>query len=130
MSAIPEGSSVQLVDTVVVGGGQAGLAMGHYLALRNRDFIVLDAQNRLGDAWRQRWDSLRLFTPAKYDGLPGLPLGGDRLGFPAKDDVADYLEAYAAHFQLPVSTGVRVDRLWRDGDRYVVAAGARECGGQ
>jgi putative flavoprotein involved in K+ transport len=126
MNVIREGNSPQLVDTVVVGGGQAGLAMGYYLALHNRDFVILDAQNRVGDAWRQRWDSLRLFTPAKYDGLPGLPISGDRLGFPAKDDVADYLEAYAAHFHLPVSTGVRVDRLWRDGDRYVVAAGERE----
>ena len=125
MSAISEWGSAELVDTVVIGGGQAGLAMGYYLALRNRDCIILDAENRVGDAWRQRWDSLRLFTPAKYDGLPGLPFGGDRLGFPAKDDVADYLEAYAAHFHLPVSTGVRVDRLWRDGDRYVVTAGGR-----
>ena len=125
MSAIPEESPTEVVDTVVVGGGQAGLAMGYYLALQGRDFIILDAESRVGDAWRQRWDSLRLFTPAKYDGLPGLPIAGDRLGFPAKDDVADYLEAYAAHFYLPVSTGVRVDRLWREGDRFVVAAGER-----
>src|SRR6187402_3117686 len=103
------------VDTVVIGGGQAGLALGYNLAQQNRDFVILDAHPHVGDAWRMRWDSLRLFTPAKYDGLPGMPFPGDALGFPAKDDVADYLGAYAARFALPVRTVVRVDRVRREG---------------
>ncbi|MGW4928513.1 flavin-containing monooxygenase [Agromyces sp. NPDC004153] len=113
------------LDTVVIGGGQAGLAIAYHLAQQHRDFVVLDAHERIGDAWRRRWDSLRLFTPAKLDGLTGMPFPGDRLGFPTKDEQADYLEAYAARFELPVLTGVHVDRVARDGDRFVVEAGAR-----
>ena len=113
------------VETVVIGAGQAGLATGYHLALRGRQFVILDANERIGDAWRTGWDSLRLFTPARYDGLPGWPFPAPAWSFPAKDEVADYLEAYAARFELPVRTGVRVDRLSRAGDRYVVAAGER-----
>ncbi|MFF2271952.1 flavin-containing monooxygenase [Agromyces sp. NPDC058136] len=113
-------------DTVVVGGGQAGLTIGFHLARRlHRDILILDAHDRVGDAWRQRWDSLRLFTPAKYDGLPGMPFPGDRLAFPTKDEMADYLEAYAARFELPVLTGIRVDRVGRIDGRFVVEAGER-----
>jgi putative flavoprotein involved in K+ transport len=112
-------------ETVIVGGGQAGLAVGHHLARRGRRFVILDAHRRIGDAWRQRWDSLQLFTPARYDGLPGMPFPAPAWAFPTKDQVADYLEAYAARFDLPVRSGVRVDRLSRDGDRYLVAAGGR-----
>lgn len=118
-------NQTEFVDTVIIGGGQAGLTLGYYLAQQNRDFIVVDAHERVGDAWRMRWDSLRLFTPAKYDGLPGLPFPGDPLGFPTKDDVADYLEAYAARFALPVQSGVRVDRLRQEGGHYVTSAGER-----
>ncbi len=114
-----------MLDTVVIGGGQAGLAIAYHLAQQHRDFVILDAHERIGDAWRLRWDSLRLFTPAKYDGLPGMPFPGDRLGFPTKDEQADYLEAYAEHFGLPVRTGVHVDRVSRVGDRFAVEAGAR-----
>ncbi|MCU1516577.1 MAG: portal protein [Pseudarthrobacter sp.] len=110
------------LDTMIIGGGQAGLAMGHYLKEQNRTFLILDAHPRPGDAWRQRWDSLRVFTPAKYDGLPGAPFPADPLSFPTKDDVAGYLEGYAAHFGLPVSNGVRVERLWREGGRFIAAA--------
>jgi putative flavoprotein involved in K+ transport len=117
--------SSRMLDTVVIGGGQAGLAIAHHLAQQHRDLVILDAHERVGDAWRLRWDSLRLFTPAKYDGLPGLPFPGDRLGFPTKDEQADYLEAYAEHFGLPVRTGVRVDRVHRVDGRFVVEAGAR-----
>ena len=92
---------------------------------RGRPFVILDANERIGDAWRRRWDSLRLFTPARYDGLPGLPFPGAGAVFPTKDEMADYLEAYAARFELPVRTGARVDRLSGEGDRYVVAAGDR-----
>jgi Pyridine nucleotide-disulphide oxidoreductase len=85
--------------------------------------VIRDANQRIGDPWRMRWDSLRLFTPARYNGLPGWPFPAPAWSFPAKDEMAGYLEAYAARFELPVRTGVRVDRLSREGDRYVVAAG-------
>jgi putative flavoprotein involved in K+ transport len=85
--------------------------------------VILDANDRIGDAWRRRWDSLRVFTPAAYDGLPGAPFPGDAHSFPTKDEVADYLEAYAARFDLPVRTGVSVNRLTMEGDRFVVVAG-------
>jgi putative flavoprotein involved in K+ transport len=110
-------------ETVVIGGGQAGLAVGYHLARRGRPFVILDANQRVGDAWRNRWPSLRLFTPARYDGLPGMPFPAPAWSWPTKDEVADYLETYAARFSLPVRTGVGVDRLHRDGDRYVVTAG-------
>lgn len=119
------GGSTVNVDTVVIGGGQAGLAIGYHLRRQQRDIVILDAGQRVGDAWRLRWDSLHLFTPAKYDRLPGMPFPADRLSFPSKDEVADYLEAYAARFALPVTSGVRVDRLRREGDRFVSVAGNR-----
>ena len=87
--------------------------------------MILDAGSRVGDGWRRRWDSLRLFTPAKYDGLPGMPFPGDRLTFPTKDEEADYLEAYATRFALPVRTGIRVERVRRDGDGFLVEASDR-----
>jgi putative flavoprotein involved in K+ transport len=115
----------QRVETLVIGGGQAGLTVGYYLAQHGIPFLILDAHSRIGDAWRLRWDSLRLFTPARYDGLPGMrfPARGD--AFPTKDQMADYLEDYAAHFNLPVRTGTKVDQLSRQGDRFVVRAGDR-----
>jgi putative flavoprotein involved in K+ transport len=115
--------STERVDTVVVGGGQAGLSVGYHLQRRGVPFVILDASERIGDAWRRRWDSLRLFTPAKFSSLDGLPFPGDRNRFPTKDDMADYLERYAAHFRLPVHSGVEVDRLTRPDDRFRVAAG-------
>jgi putative flavoprotein involved in K+ transport len=113
------------VQTVVVGGGQAGLSVGYHLARRGLPCVILDAHERVGDAWRKRWDSLRLFTPARYNGLPGMPFPGPPQSFPTKDQVGDYLGAYATRFDLPVRTGVRVDRLTREGDRFVVGAGDR-----
>jgi putative flavoprotein involved in K+ transport len=112
-------------ETVVVGGGQAGLATGYHLARLGRPFVILDAGQRVGDAWRARWDSLRLFTPARYSGLPGMGFPAAAWHYPTKDEVAEYLETYAARFQLPVRTGVRVDGLTRQGDRYLVTAGER-----
>lgn len=113
------------VDTVVVGGGQAGLAVGYWLAKEGRDFLILDQNGRAGDAWRQRWDTLRLFTPAKYDGLPGSPFPGDRLAFPTKDQLADYLEDYVRRFDLPFVPGIRVDEITRDGEAFTVKAADR-----
>jgi len=111
--------------TVVIGGGQAGLVTGYYLQHRQQDFVILDASERVGDAWRSRWDSLRLFTPARYNGLPGMPFPAPAHSFPTKDQMADFLEAYAARFNLPVLSGVRVSKLSRNGGHFVVAAGDR-----
>lgn len=116
-------TSLQRYDTVIVGGGQAGLATGYHLARRGRNFVILDAHERVGDAWRMRWDSLRLFTPARRDGLPGMPFPAPKPSFPTKDEMADYLEAYAERFQLPVRTGLRVDGVGRIDGRFMVAAG-------
>jgi putative flavoprotein involved in K+ transport len=114
-------SATESYGAIVIGGGQAGLATGYYLKRQGRDFIILDANARVGDAWRNRWDSLCLFTPARYNGLPGMPFPAHSL--PSKDEVADYLETYATRFALPVRTGVTVNRLSKQGDRFVVEAG-------
>ena len=117
--------TTERVQVIVIGGGQAGLSVGYCLAQRGLSFVILEANGRVGDSWRKRWDSLRLFTPAKYDGLIGLPFPAKPYTFPTKDQMADYLEAYARHFKLPVRTGVKVDRLRRDGVGYFVDAGDR-----
>ena len=111
-------------DTLIIGGGQAGLTAGHYLAKHDRSFVILDANERIGDAWRKRWDSLRLFTPARFSRLPGMPIPAPAWSFPTKDELADYLESYAARFDLPVRTGVSVDGLSKVEGRFVVSAGA------
>jgi putative flavoprotein involved in K+ transport len=108
------------LDVVVIGGGQAGLAMGWYLGRMGASFAILDAGPEVGHSWRARWDSLRLFTPARYNGLPGMPFPGDPDRHPGKDEVADYLRDYAAAFDLPVRTGMPVSRLAREGDLFVV----------
>ena len=108
------------IETVVIGAGQAGLSTAYHLRRRGRDCVILDAHRRVGDNWRNQWDTLRLFTPAKYDGLPGLPFPGDPWSFPVKDEVADYLENYARTWDLPVRTGVRVRRLGRTDGHYVL----------
>jgi len=113
------------VQVVVIGAGQAGLSVGYCLAQRGLSFVILEANPRVGDSWRRRWDSLRLFTPAKYDGLIGLPFPAPPFSFPSKDDMADYLEGYAKHFHLPVRTNTKVQRLWRDGLTYIVDTGDR-----
>jgi putative flavoprotein involved in K+ transport len=113
------------IETVVIGGGQAGLSVGYHLSKRGLPFVILDAQQRVGDAWRARWDSLRLFTPARFSGLAGMPFPAHPRHFPTKDEMGDYLESYAKHFALPVTTGLRVDRVSRHGDGYVVVAGER-----
>jgi putative flavoprotein involved in K+ transport len=115
--------TAERIETVIVGGGQAGLSTGYHLARRGLPFVILEANERIGDSWRGRWDSLHLFTPARYDGLPGSSFPAPTWSFPGKDDVADYLEDYSARFDLPVRTGVRVTGLSRAGERYVVAAG-------
>jgi putative flavoprotein involved in K+ transport len=115
--------SEQQLETVVIGGSQAGLAVGYYLKQRQLPFVILDENDRIGDAWRKRWDSLRLFTPGRYDGLPGMAFPGSPWAYPTKDETADYLEAYARAFELPVRTGVKVDRVAKSGDRFEVICG-------
>jgi putative flavoprotein involved in K+ transport len=119
-------SEIESLDTVVIGGGQAGLSVGYHLARRGVPFVILEANRRIGDSWRRRWDSLRLFSPARFDGLDGMPFPGDPNAFPTKDAMGDYLEAYATRFSLPVRTGVRVNRVSRADGGLLVEAGARQ----
>ena len=115
-----------LYDVIVIGGGQAGLSVGYHLSRSGARFLILDANARVGDAWRKRWDSLRLFTPARFDGLDGMPFPGPPNYFPTKDEMANYLEEYARKFKLPVRCGARVQRVFKRGDRFVVIAGSQE----
>jgi putative flavoprotein involved in K+ transport len=118
--------STETFETIVIGGGQAGLSVGYYLKKQGRPFVILDANERIGGSWRTRtWNSLRLFTPARYDGLPGWAFPASGWSYPTARETADYLEAYAEHFDLPVRTGMAVSRLAKDGDRYVVDCGER-----
>jgi len=104
------------VDIAVIGGGQAGLSVGYHLRDSGRSFVILDANERVGDAWRNRWDSLRLFTMARFSSLDGMPFPAAANDLPTKDEMADYLEAYAKEFNLPIRTGCRVERLSREPD--------------
>ena len=110
-------------DTVIVGGGQAGLSVGYHLARQGRSFVILDANDRIGDSWRKRWDSLKLYSPASKDGLPGMRFPARSNSYPTRGEMADYLEAYAARFELPVRTGTTVGRLSKDGGGYTVTSG-------
>ena len=112
-------------NTIIIGGGQAGLATGYHLRQYEDNFVILDASERIGAAWRKRWDSLHLFTPARFSGLPGMDFPAPAHSFPTKDQMADYLESYVDRFTLPVQTGVRVNRLSREGEHFVVSAGDR-----
>lgn len=115
----------EYVETLVIGAGQAGLAVGYHLGQRGLPYTIVDAHERIGDAWRKRWDSLRLFTPNRLNTLPGMPHAGYHWKFPTKDEMADYLESYARHFDIPVQTGVRIEKLSREGDRFVAVAEGR-----
>jgi putative flavoprotein involved in K+ transport len=123
MTAEPAGS---LPDVLVIGGGQAGLAMGYHLTPRGLSFQIVDAGAEIGHVWRSRWESLRLFTSGRYDNLPGLSFPAAPDAYPGKDDVADYLQAYAAKFNLPVRLDVKVTSLTRGGGGYVAKAGGEE----
>src|SRR5947209_13313254 len=108
------------LEVIVVGGGQAGLAIGYFLAQQGRRFAILEAAAEPAAAWRARWDSLKLFTSARYSSLPGLPFPGDPDSYPGRDDVASYLTEYAGRFALPVVLGSRVRSVRGAGDGYRV----------
>jgi len=118
------GNTDETFDTVVIGGGQAGLAAGYFLTQQGANFVILDANMHTGDSWRKRWHSLKLFTPSKFNSLPGLPFPkpGDYL--PTKDEVADYLEGYARQFDLPIRHNAKVESLSHNGQGYRINAGA------
>src|SRR5260370_23248659 len=116
--------AVEKLQAVIVGGGQAGLATAYGRARRGIGFTVLEAEERVGDQWRRRWDSLRLFTPARHDALPGSKFPAPLDTFPGKDEMADYLVAYARDARLPVRTGVRALRLERGESSYMLDTAA------
>jgi cation diffusion facilitator CzcD-associated flavoprotein CzcO len=113
-------STIQRKEVVVIGGGQAGLAIGWFLREQGRQFTILEAGDSPGAVWRGRWDSLRLFTPARYDALPGLAFPGDPDRYPTRDEVADYLAGYARRFDLPVEPDSRVLAVRRSNGGYLV----------
>jgi putative flavoprotein involved in K+ transport len=115
-------------EVIVVGGGQAGLAIGYFLARQGREFVILEAAEEPAAAWRERWESLRLFTPARYSGLPGLPFPGDPDAYPGRDEVVAYLSEYARHFALPVALASRVHAIRRAEGRYLVAVDGQSYG--
>lgn len=110
-------------DVVIVGAGQAGLALGHHLAQQRRKFVILERADDVGSVWSDRWDSLTLFTPRRYDGLPGLDFPGDPDGYPGRDEVVAYLRAYASHFDLPVRPNSEAKRLSHNGECFVIDLG-------
>jgi putative flavoprotein involved in K+ transport len=124
--SIPDGAGRDLTDAnvrrevIVVGGGQAGLAIGYFLAQRGRDFTILEAEDEPAAAWRARWDSLKLFTPVRYSSLPGLRFPGEPDSYPTRDDVAAYLTEYTRHFELPIELGSRVRAISRSNGTYLV----------
>jgi putative flavoprotein involved in K+ transport len=122
-----ENGAIERIDTVVIGAGQAGLSAGYHLAIRGLSFVILDADERVGDHWRNRWDSLRLYSPARYDALPGRRFPAPSSHWPTAREMADYLETYARWFELPVRSGTRVDRVEPADDGFVVTTrdGAR-----
>ncbi len=112
-------------EVVVIGAGQAGLAMGYYLARQGRRFIISERGDSIAPAWRERWDSLTLFTPRRYSSLPGLPFSGDPDSYPTRDDVIAYLERYADTFELPIEFNCKVLRLSREDGRFVLEVDGR-----
>ena len=114
------GSDIHREEIIIVGAGQAGLSMGYWLKRQSRSFLLLEAGPRLGESWRQRYDSLVLFTPRRYSALPGLVFPGDPEGRPTKDEMADYLQTYADHFALPVQTDTRVVDMQKHAETFLL----------
>jgi putative flavoprotein involved in K+ transport len=112
-------------EVIVIGAGQAGLTIGHYLAQQGRRFVILERSDLVASAWRERWESLTLFTPRRYSALSGLPFPGDPDGYPTRDEVIEYLENYAETFELPIEFNGKVRRLAREDDRFVLEVDGR-----
>ncbi|MDQ3858482.1 MAG: NAD(P)/FAD-dependent oxidoreductase [Actinomycetota bacterium] len=123
-----ESGSASSFEVAVIGAGQAGLAMGYFLARQGRRFVILDRAGSVGAAWRERWESLTLFTPRRYDALPGLPFPGDPDGYPNRDEVIAYLERYAGAFDLPVELESEVRRLTSEGGPFLLDVDGRKLG--
>jgi putative flavoprotein involved in K+ transport len=115
--------ATQHTDVLVVGAGQSGLALGYHLQRRGREVLLVDRNERIGDSWRARWDSLKLYSPASRDGLPGMRFPAGRTAYPTKDEMGDYLEAYAARFELPVRLRTEIGTLTQEDGRFVAHTG-------
>jgi putative flavoprotein involved in K+ transport len=124
VNSAEEGSREHL-EVAVIGGGQTGLAMGYYLRQQGRRFVIFERGDSIAPAWRERWESLTLFTPRRYSALPGLPFPGDLDGYPTRDEVITYLERYAETFELPIELGSQVRRLSREDGRFVLDVDGR-----
>ena len=118
-------SSGEHLEVAVVGGGQAGLAMGYYLREQGLRFVIFERGDSTAPAWRERWDSLTLFTPRRYSALPGLSFPGDPDGYPTRDEVIAYLERHAETFDLPIELDSEVRRLSHEGGRFVLELDGR-----
>ncbi|MBX9966097.1 flavin-containing monooxygenase [Priestia aryabhattai] len=105
-------------NTIVIGAGQAGLAIGYYLKQKSLSFLIIDSNSRVGDSWRHRYDSLTLFTPRSHSALPGMNVEGSPHGYPIKDEIADYLENYSRHYNLPVQLNTAVINLFKENDQF------------
>jgi putative flavoprotein involved in K+ transport len=114
------------LDTLIIGAGQAGLALGYHLKKTPLRFQLVEGHRRIGDSWRKRYESLVLFTPRAYSALPGLKVPGDPEGYPTKDELADYLESYASHFELPVLVDTSIQRLERTEESFRATTGTGE----
>jgi cation diffusion facilitator CzcD-associated flavoprotein CzcO len=125
-SSHSDDGSAKHLEVAVIGGGQAGLAIGYYLRQQGCRFVILERANALAPAWRERWDSLSLFTPRRYSALPGLPFPGDPDGYPTRDQVITYLERYAKSFELPIELNSQVKQLVRSKPR-TCRSSARSC---
>jgi putative flavoprotein involved in K+ transport len=126
MSSVAPGSGREHREVVVIGGGQAGLAIGYFLAQQGRRFVILEAAAEPATAWRTRWDSIRLFTPVRYNSLPGLAFPGKLDSYPGRDDVVTYLTDYAQHFELPVELNSRVQSVrTREAGGFLVELASR-----
>jgi putative flavoprotein involved in K+ transport len=115
--------TIEHTDVLIVGAGQSGLALGYHLQRRGRQVLLVDRNERIGGSWRARWDSLKLYSPASRDGLPGMPFPAGRTAYPTKDEMADYLETYAARFELPIRLGARVEALTQEGGGFIAHTG-------